>query len=196
MIERATGQARFILAEIAEIGHFQQYELPQDFQPQMMAVEHYVPRDKPTIVGNGIQGAHLEVDVETGIITLLDHWVVHDCGFVINPLLLDEQIRGGVVQGIGGALFEEIVYDGHGQMLTATMADYLVPMASEIPNIDITRIERPMGTETLGAKGVGEAGTAGAVGAILCAINDALAPLQAKITQTPVTPERILNSLK
>jgi carbon-monoxide dehydrogenase large subunit len=196
VIERATGQARFILAEIAEIGHFQQYELPQDFQPQMMAVEHYVPRDKPTIVGNGIQGAHLEVDVETGIITLLDHWVVHDCGFVINPLLLDEQIRGGVVQGIGGALFEEIVYDGQGQMLTATMADYLVPMASEIPDIDIIRIERPMGTETLGAKGVGEAGTAGAVGAILCAINDALAPLQAKITQTPVTPERILNSLK
>jgi carbon-monoxide dehydrogenase large subunit len=134
--------------------------------------------------------------VQTGIVTLLDHWVVHDCGFVINPLLLDEQIRGGVVQGMGGALFEEIVYDDQGQMLTATMADYLVPMASEIPDIDITRIEKPMGTETLGAKGVGEAGTAGAVGAILCAINDALVPLDAKITQTPCTPERILKSLK
>jgi carbon-monoxide dehydrogenase large subunit len=196
VVEKATGQARFTLVEIAEIGHFRQYELPQDFQPQMMATEHYVPRDKPTIVGNGIQGSYLEVDVQTGIVTLLDHWVVHDCGFVINPLLLDEQIRGGVVQGMGGALFEEIVYDDQGQMLTATMADYLVPMASEIPDIDITRIEKPMGTETLGAKGVGEAGTAGAVGAILCAINDALVPLDAKITQTPCTPERILKSLK
>lgn len=196
VIELATSQARFSLEDVARIGHFRPYELPEGFQPMMSAVEHYVPRDKPVVVGNGIQGSYLEVDVETGIVTLLNHWVVPDCGFVINPLLLDEQIRGGVVQGIGGALFEELVYDDQGQLLTATMADYLTPMAAEIPDIDVTRIEKPMGDKTLGAKGVGEAGTAGAVGAVLCAINDALVPLGAGIAQTPCTPTRILTAIE
>ena len=196
VVEQSTARARFSLRDLAQIGHFRPYELPEGFQPMMSAVEHYVPRDKPVLVGNGIQGSHLEVDVETGIVTLLDHWVVHDCGFVINPLLLDEQIRGGVVQGIGGALFEELVYDGQGQLLTATMADYLTPMAAEMPDIDVARIEKPMGEATLGAKGVGEAGTAGAMGAVLCAINDALSPLGAGIAQTPCTPTRILTAIE
>jgi len=109
---------------------------------------------------------------------------------------VDEQIRGGVVQGIGGALFEECLYSEDGQMLNANMADYLVPMAAEMPDITVAHIETPTSTSALGAKGAGEAGTAGAPAAVMNAINDALKPLGAKpLTTHPMTPQRILRAL-
>ena len=110
-------------------------------------------------------------------------------------MLVDEQIRGGVVQGIGGALYEECLYDNEGQLLNATMADYLLPMAAEMPDIHIAHIETPTSTSTLGAKGAGEAGTGGAPAALLNAVNDALRPLNTSIHQMPMTPERILKVL-
>jgi len=122
-------------------------------------------------------------------------WVVEDCGRVINPKLVDEQIRGGVVQGIGGALYEECLYDDDGQLLNATMADYLVPMAAEMPDIHISHIETPTRTSILGAKGAGEAGTGGAPAALLNAVNDAMRSLDASIHQMPMTPQRILKAL-
>jgi len=120
---------------------------------------------------------------------------VEDCGTIINPMLVDEQIRGGVVQGIGAALFEHCLYDDHGQLLNGNMADYLVPMSGEMPDIIIGHVETPTKTSELGAKGAGEAGTAGAPGAVMNAINDALAPLNAYVTHQPATPERILRAL-
>jgi carbon-monoxide dehydrogenase large subunit len=129
-------------------------------------------------------------------VKLLKHWCVEDCGTMINPMLVDEQIRGGIVQGIGAALYEECLYGPDGQLLNGNMADYLVPMAGEMPDIVCAHIETPTRQSQLGAKGVGEAGTAGAPGAVMNAINDALAPLGARVTQMPFTPERILAALR
>src|SRR5205814_8909179 len=145
---------------------------------------------------NGFQASLVEVDIDTGFVKLLKHWCVEDCGTVINPLLVDEQIRGGIVQGIGGALFEHCVYSPEGQLLNGNMAEYLVPMSGEMPDIACFHLETPTRQSQLGAKGVGEAGTAGAPGAVMNAINDALAPLNARVTQMPFTPERILKALR
>jgi carbon-monoxide dehydrogenase large subunit len=128
-------------------------------------------------------------------VKLLKHWCVEDCGRVINPQLVDEQIRGGIVQGLGGALYEECLYDDQGQMLNASMADYLVPMAAEMPDMQIAHVETPTKESLLGAKGAGEAGTAGAPAAVMNAINDAIRPLGGRILQQPMTPERILRAL-
>ena len=164
-------------------------------QPELVATRHYVPRDYPFAFTNGVQASWLEVDTETGFVTLLKHFVVEDCGTVLNPLLVDEQIRGGVVQGLGAALFEQCEYDDQGQMLNASMADYLVPMAGEMPDIAIAHVCTPTAESALGAKGAGEAGTAGAAACVLNAVNDALAPLGAVLTSVPLTPERVLRAL-
>ena len=109
---------------------------------------------------------------------------------MINPLLVDEQIRGGVVQGLGAALWEECVYDEDGQMLNANMADYLVPMAAELPDIVCGHVESPTAESDLGAKGAGEAPAA-----VMNAINNALAPFGAKLTDMPFTPQKVLRAL-
>ena len=163
--------------------------------PELVATRHFVPRVYPFAFTNGIQGSYLEVDALTGFVTLLKHWVVEDCGTVINPQLVDEQIRGGVVQGIGGALFEEFIYDANGQLRNVNMADYLVPMAAEMPDIEVGHVVTPTAESELGAKGAGEAGTGGAPGAIMNAINDALVPFAVTLTTQPATPERILRAL-
>ena len=191
----ADGTDRVGLDEIARIVYFRADTLPKDFQAELIATRHYVPKQYPFAFTNGIQASWLEVDVDTGRVTLLKHWAVEDCGTVINPQLVDEQMRGGIVQGIGAALFEHCRYDDAGQLLNASMADYLVPLAPEMPDIEVAHIESPTGDSELGAKGAGEAGTAGAPAAVLNAINDALAPLGAKVNEHPATPERILRSL-
>ena len=129
------------------------------------------------------------------MIELLGYWVVEDCGTIINPQLVDEQVRGGVVQGLGGALLEECHYAADGQLLNANMADYLVPMAGEMPDIKIAHCSTPTAESELGAKGAGEAGTGGAPTAVMNAINDALAPLGARVSSQPITPEKILRAL-
>ena len=120
---------------------------------------------------------------------------MEDCGRIINPLLVDEQVRGGIVQGIGGALYEHCIYSPEGQLLVGSMADYLVPMAAEMPDIEVGHVETPTKESLLGAKGAGEAGTAGAPAAVMNAINDALRPFGAKVFAQPFTPERILAAL-
>jgi carbon-monoxide dehydrogenase large subunit len=164
-------------------------------QPELVATRHYQPRDYPFAFTNGIQASWLELDIETGVVALLGHWVVEDCGTVVNPLLVDEQIRGGVVQGLGGALYEECVYDPAGQLANGTLADYLVPMAGEMPDIAVAHLVTPTAGSELGAKGVGEAGTAGAPAAVMNAINDALAPFGARVSEQPATPQRVLRAL-
>lgn len=195
VVDADTGMVRLSLAEVARIGHFRPDTLPRDFQAELNVVRHYVPRGQPFAFTNGIQASLVEVDTETGFIRLLGHWVVEDCGRVLNPMLVAEQIRGGVVQGIGPALFEDCVYDEEGQMLSGTMADYLVPMAGEMPDITVAHVETPTELQELGVKGVGEAGTAGASAAVMNAVNDALAPFSARLTAMPFTPQRVLEAL-
>jgi carbon-monoxide dehydrogenase large subunit len=196
VVDADTGRERIGLDEVARIAYFRPDTLPPGFQAELMATRHYVPRAWPFAFTNGIQASHLEVDVDTGFVTLLDHWVIEDCGTVINPQLVDEQIRGGVVQGIGAALFEHCLYDAQGQLTNGNMADYLVPMAAEMPDITVGHVVSPTADSELGAKGAGEAGTAGAPGAVMNAVNDALRPLgAAAITQMPITPGVVLRSL-
>jgi carbon-monoxide dehydrogenase large subunit len=195
IVNAADGTERMTIAETARIGYFRQDLLPPDLQPEFSVVRHYVPRRQPFVISNGIQGSYVEVDVETGFVTLLEHVVVHDAGTLINPMIAEGQIRGGVVQGIGAALYEEILYGDAGELTTGTLADYLVPMSFEMPDILVDHVNVPLAGSILGAKGVGEAGTAGSSAAVLNAVNDALAPLGALITQIPMTPERILRAL-
>src|SRR5678815_2622791 len=166
------------------------------FQSELVVTRHYTPRGYGFAFTNGMQASLVEVDVETGFVTLRRHWCVEDCGTVINPQLVDEQIRGGIVQGIGAALFEHCRYDERGQLLNGNMADYLVPMAAEMPDIEVGHVVSPTADAELGAKGAGEAGTAGAPGCVMNAVNDALAPLGAKlITEMPITPSVVLKAL-
>ncbi len=191
----ATGQARVGLDEIARVVYFRPDTLPADFQAELIATRHYAPKAYPFAFTNGVQASWLEVDIKTGFIRLLGHWVVEDCGRILNPQLVDEQIRGGVVQGLGAALFEKCEYDARAQMLNANMADYLVPMASEMPDIQIGHIETPTADSMLGAKGAGEAGTAGAAAAVVNAVNDALSPFGVRLAEIPLTPELVLKAL-
>ena len=184
-------------AELGALMHYAQHKLPAGVVAEPVVTTHYTPQ-RPYFIANGMQASLVEVDPESGFVTLLGHWIVEDCGRVINPLLADEQLRGGVVQGIGAALFEECRYDERAQLLSASMADYLVPMAGEMPDIVVGHVETPVADTRLGGKGVGEAGIVGASAAVANAINDALAPLLPAgrvLTELPVTPERILRAL-
>lgn len=195
VVDGTTGGARMPLEELGRVVYFRGDTLPKDLPRELVQTRHYTTKEYPFAFTNGVQASYLEVDTDTGIVTLLKHWCVEDCGRVINPQLVDEQIRGGIVQGLGGALFEEIHYDAEGQLLNGSMADYLVPMAAEMPDMVIAHVETPTQESELGAKGAGEAGTAGAPAAVMNAINDALRPLDARLTEMPFTPERILRAL-
>jgi carbon-monoxide dehydrogenase large subunit len=196
VINKLTSEPKLPLQELGRVAYFRPDTLPLEFQSELTVTRHYTPRQYGFTFTNGIQASLVEVDPDTGFVKLLKHWCVEDSGTVINPMLVDEQIRGGVVQGIGAALFEECLYGPDGQLLNGNMADYLAPMAGEMPDIVCAHIETPTLQSQLGAKGVGEAGTAGAPAAVMNAINDALAPLGARVTRMPFTPERILQALK
>ena len=193
--DKATGEARMPLEELGRIVYFRGDTLPKGLPRELVQTRHFITSDYPFAFTNGVQASYLEVDTETGFVKLLKHWCVEDCGRVINPQLVDEQIRGGIVQGIGGALYEECLYDEDGQLLNANMADYLVPMAAEMPDMVVGHVETPTKESVLGAKGAGEAGTAGAPAAVMNAINDALRPLGGRVTEMPFTPARILAAL-
>jgi len=195
IINRLTLETRMPLAELGRVAYFRPDTLPVDFQSELTVTRHYTPRQYGFTFTNGIQASWLEVDPDTGFVKLLKHWCVEDAGTLINPMLVDEQIRGGVVQGIGAALYEECLYGPDGQLLNGNMADYLVPMSGEMCDIVCAHLETPTKQSQLGAKGVGEAGTAGAPAAVMNAINDALAPLGARVTAMPFTPQRILKAL-
>jgi len=195
VVDGASGEVRMPLEELGRIVYFRGDTLPKGLPRELVQTRHYITSDYPFAFTNGAQASYLEVDTETGVVTLLKHWCVEDCGRIINPQLVDEQIRGGIVQGLGGALFEEIHYDADGQLLNGSMADYLVPMAGEMPDMVIGHVETPTMESLLGAKGAGEAGTAGAPAAVMNAINDCLRPFGAQVTDMPFTPERILRAL-
>jgi carbon-monoxide dehydrogenase large subunit len=189
------GLPQMKLADIAAAAFYRSNTVPLDEIPPLEVLESYAPRNVPYIASNGIQAAHVEIDPELGSIRVLDFWVVEDCGRAVNPRLVDEQIRGGVAQGIGSALYEECIYSADGQLQNGNLADYLVPMSGEMPNIAIAHVETPTRQTALGARGVGEAGTVAAGAAIWCAVNDALSPFGAVVTNQPITPEHVRECL-
>lgn len=146
----------------------------------------------PTVTyASAVHVAVVEVDPETGLVRVLRYVVAHDCGRVVNPLLVDGQIHGGVVQGIGGGLGEEIAYDAAGQLLTGSLMDYPLPRADEVPFIETIHLEHPSPRNPLGVKGVGEGGAIAPPAALANAIEDALAPFGVRITEGPLTPARV-----
>jgi carbon-monoxide dehydrogenase large subunit len=196
VVDFGSTEARIPLSEIGRIGHFQLGELPNDYQPVLSHTRRYRLQDSPYIYTNGIHGAYVEVDVDTGWIKHLKHWVVEDCGRIINPQLADEQIRGGCVQGLGGALYEHCIYDDAGQLQNGTMADYVTPMAYEMPDIEVGHVETPTSESELGAKGAGESGTGAAPGVMMNAVNDAIKGLTSgRVTEQPIAPEVVLKAL-
>lgn len=189
------GPSGVTLADLGALCHYRPYDIPTGQVPPMTVEESFLPANLPYITSNGVHAVHLEVDVDLGTVELLDYWVVDDCGTVVNPLLVDEQLRGGIVQGIGAALYEECVYSEGGQFTNGTLADYVVPMAGEMPDIHVGHITTPTRASGLGAKGVGEAGTVGAPAALRAAISDALSPLATRVVKQPFTTRRILEAI-
>jgi aerobic carbon-monoxide dehydrogenase large subunit len=195
VVNRDSGADRLGIDEIARTAIFHPYELPPGAQPQLTVSQTWGRSSDPFLPTNGIQASLVEIDSASGLVRPLRHWVVEDCGRIINPLLVDEQIRGGVVQGIGEALYEACRYTEDGQFGSGTLADYLVPMAADMPDISIAHVETPYSGTVLGAKGAGEAGTCGAPAAILNAVNDALAPFGGRIDDLPISPAAVLRAI-
>jgi len=166
-------------------------KLPEGMEPNLEATYYYVPQ---TVTwAHAAHVAVVEVDAGTGEVKLLDYAVAHDSGPAINPLFVEGQVRGGVAQGIGGALYEEFVYDEMGQLLTGTFLDYLMPTCGEVPAIKQVHLETPSPLNPLGLKGIGEGGAIAPPVAVANAVVDALRPLGGiEISETPVTPERVL----
>jgi carbon-monoxide dehydrogenase large subunit len=170
------------------------FALPGNLTPGLAAAKDFMTSG--LCYTNGCHLAEVEVDAATGGVKILRYVVVHDCGRVINPMMLEGQILGGVVHGIGMALFEWMRYDEDGQPLSGTYADYLLPTSDVVPNIEIHHMESPSPLNPLGVKGAAESGTIGAPAAIVSAIEDALRPLDVRINELPVTPTRLRAAIK
>ncbi len=194
VVDKATGEEKISLAECGRIAYFRPDTLDK-LRPELMVTRHFVPKKFPFCFTNGVLACHLEVDAATGFIKLLKFWGVEDCGTVLNPMLVDEQMRGGIAHGIGPTLYEQCLYDAKGQMLNGSLVDYLVPMAGEMPDMEFSHVATPTRETEIGAKGAGEAGTAGAPAAIMNALNDALSPFGAELFDMPFTPEKVLKAL-
>jgi carbon-monoxide dehydrogenase large subunit len=136
------------------------------------------------------------VDTETGHIEILDYVIVEDCGTLVNPMIVEGQTLGGVAQGIGTAMYEEMQYDANGQPKASTFADYLLPGPTEIPALRIFHIETPSPYTEFGIKGMGEGGAIAPPAVIINAVNNALDPMGVEINETPVTPERVLEAIE
>jgi aerobic carbon-monoxide dehydrogenase large subunit len=181
------------LAQIAAAAYAGGKRLPRGLEPGLEATRFYDP-----YFGTASNATHLavvEVEPATCAIRVLRYLVVEDCGRIINPLIVEGQAIGGVVQGIGAALLEELTYAEDGQLLTGSLMDYLIPTAADVPPVEVRHVEAPSPTTLGGFKGVGEGGTIGAPAAIANAVADALAPLGIEIAELPVTSERLFRLL-
>jgi len=199
-IELAGGSARvrgdesaaISISELARVVYFQTHTLPEQVRYGLEARESF---DPPGTFSNACHAALVAIDTGTGQIRPHRYLVVEDCGVVINPLVVDGQVRGGVTQGVAAALLERVGYDADGQPGSTTLMDYLAPTAAEICPIDIVHLETPSLFSETGAKGMGEGGTIGAPAAVLNAINDALADTPAFFDHIPVLPEELAAAL-
>jgi carbon-monoxide dehydrogenase large subunit len=193
-------QGSITVAEIAKVAYLRMDGLPPGVDPLLDATATYEPAIGTGVFSYATHGAVVAVDRETGFIELLDFAVAEDCGTMVNPMLVEGQIRGGVVQGIGTALYEEIPYDEAGQPLAGTLADYLVPGAAELPAIKIGHLHTPTPHTEYGMKGMGEGGAVAPPAAIANAVRDALAASGtargAEVNETPITPRRVLAAIR
>lgn len=167
--------------------------LPGGLPPGMEATEQVVINEMT--YGNGTAAAIVEVDIETGFVTILDFVFVHDCGRAISPMIVEGQVMGGIVHGIGNAMFERMVFDATGQPTTTTLADYLLPGASEAPRLRVIHHETLTPLNPLGAKGVGESGVLPTAATIIAAIEDALSEFGVHIDHAPVSPADIVEKI-
>src|SRR5262249_50617505 len=167
--------------------------LPDGMEPGLEAT-HYFPAPRPTFA-NGVHVAVVEVERDTGRIGIVDYAVVSDSGRLINPRIVEGQIHGGVAQGVSGALYEELAYDDHGQPGMQSLLEYVMPTAEQTPPMRIVQLNTPSPLNALGVKGVGEAGTMAPLAAIVAAVEDALRPVGACLTATPVRPEAVWRAL-
>jgi carbon-monoxide dehydrogenase large subunit len=191
---RVIGTDRTIAIEtLARAAYHQVHLFNGEIDPGISETATY---DPPGTFSNACHAGIVEVDPETGLVTVEKFVVAEDAGRLVNPMIVDGQILGGVVQGIGNALLEEIIYDDVGNVLTATLADFLPPTSREVPPIELFHLETLNGTTITQAKGLGEGGAIGAPAAILNAINDALAPFGVTINEMPATPQRIRAALR
>ena len=191
---RGTPTAAVSLADIADIAYFKPHKLPADLPAGLEASARYQARS-PMIWANATHVCTCEVNVVTGAVTLLRYIVSEDCGPMINPNVVEGQIAGGTVQGIGGVLYEHLAYDEDGNPLTTTFMDYLLPTATDVPLIEYGHVETPAPGPG-GFKGVGEGGAIGAPPAVVNAIADALAPFGVEITRLPLTPAAIVELIQ
>jgi carbon-monoxide dehydrogenase large subunit len=195
-VREAPGR-RVSLKQIAQAAYAGSKRLPKGMEPGLEATRFYDP-----YYGTATSATHavvIEIDRETCAVKILRYAVAGDCGRVINPMIVDGQVQGGVAQGLGAALMEEVVYDDSGQLLTASLMDYVLPSAAEIPKVHTHHLYTMSPTMLGGFRGVGESGTIGAPAAIANAIADALAPLGLEPNELPLTPNRIfalINSRK
>jgi len=198
-IELVGGRARVVgvpdmgisLREVAAIAHsMESRTLPPGDEYGLEAKAFYDPPG--VVLANAVHAARVAVDPQTGRVQVLRYAVAHDCGRVINPMLVAGQVHGGIAQGLGQALMEGVVYDETGQLLTTQLLDYLLPTACDVPDITIRHVETPSADTLLGIKGAGEGGVIGSVPAIAAAVNDALAPYGAFVSRLPLSPETVL----
>ena len=190
-------KASVSLYDIARAFYLAPADLPGDTDPHGLEVtQGYSPKRLTGIHTGSAHAAMVAVDPETGGVEILDYVVAEDAGVLVNPMIVDGQILGGTAQGIGSALYEEMPFDGQGQPLASTLADYLLPGCAEVPNIRILHMETPSPYTEFGQKGVGEGGAIGPAAAIANAINDALASQGVELREIPITPRRILAALR
>jgi carbon-monoxide dehydrogenase large subunit len=169
-------------------------KLPEGLEPGLEETFYFVPA---TVTwANAAHVAVIEVDIDTGEIKLLDYVVSHNAGKLVNPLLVEGQIHGGVAQGIGAALYEEICYDPNGQLLSGSFMNYLLPGSLEVPKIETVHLESPSPLNPLGVKGLGEGGAIAPPAAIANALADALLPFTAQVNEIPLSPNRVLEIIR
>ena len=187
---------RMSLAEVAHVWYRKPQLLPVDVDPAgLEATAGYKAKVDTGTFSYACHAAVVAVDIETGHVEIRDYVIVEDGGTLVNPMIVDGQVYGGTAQGIGTALYEEMPFDAEGQPLATTLADYLLPSATEVPAIRIDHLETPSPYTRFGQKGIGEGGAIAPPAAIANAVNDALAPLGVEITESPLTPRRIVEAL-
>lgn len=184
------------LAEVAHVWYRQPQLLPADVDPAgLEATAGYKAKVDTGTFSYACHATKVAVDTETGAVEILDYVVVEDGGVLVNPMIVDGQVFGGTAQGVGTALYEEMPFDAQGQPLATTLADYLLPSATEVPSVRISHMETPSPYTRFGQKGIGEGGAIAPPAAIANAVNDALAPLGVEINESPLTPRRIVEAL-
>ncbi|MFL6798347.1 MAG: xanthine dehydrogenase family protein molybdopterin-binding subunit [Xanthobacteraceae bacterium] len=188
--------ASVTIEEIARVAHLRMEALPEDVEPLLSVTSTYQPGIDTGVFTFAAHAVVVAVDPQTGSIELLDYAVAEDCGTVINPMIVEGQVRGGVVQGIGTALYEELPYNEHGQPLALTLSDYLLPSPAELPPIKVAHMQTPTRFTEYGVKGMGEGGAIAPPAAIANAVRDALASIGAEVNETPLTPIRVLTAIR